>query len=422
MATATSDALPILVIGGGIAGLTAANEAAEAGHRVIIVEKEAYLGGRAIRLAKYFPKLCPPYCGFEINLRRIKQNPDVTVHTLAEVTHISGGPGAYTISMRQEPRYVNQRCTACGECVEVCPEERGDDFNYGLTKTKAIYLPHDMAFPMKFAIDMAACQGSSCSKCVERCQYDAIDLAQQAQVKELKVGAIIVATGWRPYDASRIDNLGFGTHPNIVNNVTFERMASESGPNAGKILRPSDGKLPKRVVFVHCAGSRDENHLPFCSSICCMSSLKEGLLLKEQYPDAEVTDFYIDIRTPGRYEDFFTTAKEAGIELIKGKVAKIEPSADGQYLVVTAEDAVSAKKVHRVADIVVLATGMQPSLLGDPLAGSLEHDEDGFVMTPLSDAGIFPVGCARAPVDVTTSTRDATAAALHSIHQLVARS
>ncbi len=422
MATATRDALPILVIGGGIAGLTAANEAAEAGHPVIIVEKEAYLGGRAIRLGKYFPKLCPPYCGFEINLRRIRQNPDVTVHTLAEVESISGEPGDYTVRIRKEPRYVNQRCTACGECVEVCPEERADDFNYGMSNTKAIYLPHDMAYPAKFAIDMVACQGSSCSKCVEKCAYDAIDLAQQAETVEVRVGAIIVATGWRPYDASRMDNLGFGTHPNILNNVMFERLASESGPTGGKILRPSDGKMAKRVVFVHCAGSRDENHLPYCSSICCMSSLKEGLLVKEQYPDAEVTDFYIDIRTPGRYEDFFTTAQEAGIELIKGKVAKIEPTEDGTYLIVTAEDAVNGKKVHRVADIVVLATGMQPSLAGNMLNGPVEHDDSGFVMTPLSDAGIFPVGCARAPVDVTTATRDATAAALHSIHQLVARS
>ncbi|MGD2062398.1 MAG: FAD-dependent oxidoreductase, partial [Nitrospirota bacterium] len=225
MATVTTEPAPILVIGGGIAGLTAANEAAETGNRVIIVEKEPYLGGRAIRLAKYFPKLCPPYCGFEINLRRIKQNPDVTVHTLAQVEGIQGQPGDYTVTIRKEPRYVNQRCTACGDCVPVCPEERPNDFNYGMDTTKAIYLPHDMAFPMKYALDMVACQGSSCNKCVEVCQYDAIDLAMQAETIQVKVAAVVVATGWKPYDPSRMDNLGFGSHPDILSNVMFERLA-----------------------------------------------------------------------------------------------------------------------------------------------------------------------------------------------------
>ena len=422
MATVTTEAAPILVIGGGIAGLTAANEAAETGNRVIIVEKEAYLGGRAIRLAKYFPKLCPPYCGFEINLRRIKQNPDVTVHTLAQVEAINGVPGEYTVTIHKEPRYVNQRCTACSDCVPVCPEERPNDFNYGMDTTKAIYLPHDMAFPMKYALDMVACQGSSCNKCVEVCKYDAIDLTMKAETLSVKVAAIVVATGWKPYDPSRMDNLGFGTHPDILSNVMFERLATDSGPTQGKILRRSDGKPAKRVAFVHCAGSRDENHLAYCSSICCMSSLKEGLLVKEQYPDADVTSFYIDIRTPGRYEDFFETAKAAGINLIKGKVAKIEPSPDGRSLTVIAEDAISAKKVHKDVDLVVLATGMQPSLAGSPVDGAIDYDEAGFIMPSLTETGIFAVGCAKAPVDVTTATRDATAAALRSIQQLVPRS
>ena len=270
----------ILVIGGGIAGVTAALEAAEAGYDVTIVEKNPYLGGRVAQLYKYFPKLCPPYCGLEINFRRIKDNPRIRFHTMAEVESIAGGPGNFDVKVVRHPRYVNDRCTACNACVAVCPAERRNAFNFGLGKTKAIYLPHEMAFPMKYAIDEAACRLTECAKCVEVCEYGAIDLSMTSTTFTLKAGAIVVATGWKPYDATRIDNLGFGRYPDVITNVMMERLAAPNGPTRGRIVRPSNGAEVQSAVFVQCAGSRDQNHLGYCSGICCLASLKEATYLR----------------------------------------------------------------------------------------------------------------------------------------------
>ena len=294
----------ILVVGGGIAGITAAVEAAEAGYEVYIVEKSPYLGGRVAQLNKYFPKLCPPYCGLEINFQRIRKEPRVRFFTLAEVDRLSGRPGRFEATIVLHPRYVNDRCTACGDCVRVCPVDRPNAFNYGMGTTKAIYLPHEMAFPMKYVIDGAACKLTECAKCVEACGYGAIDLTMQPRTLTLQVGAVVVTTGWKPYDATRIDNLGFGTYPNVITNVMMERLAAPNGPTKGKILRPSDGKPVESAAFIQCAGSRDVNHLGYCSGICCLASLKEATYLREQNPNAKAHIFYIDLRTPGTY-DFF---------------------------------------------------------------------------------------------------------------------
>src|SRR5215470_8038124 len=224
----------------GAKGYTFNYEALKAGNDVVIVERNPYLGGRVAQLYKYFPKLCPPYCGMEINLRRIKTNPQVRFHTMAEVESIRGSAGNFDVTVRLHPRYVNDRCTACNECVAVCPAERPDAFNFGMGTTKAIYLAHEMAFPMKYAIDDTACRLADCARCVEVCRYGAIDLAMASRAITLKVGAVIIATGWDPYDASRIDNLGFGRHPDVITNVMMERLAAPNGPTAGALLRPSD--------------------------------------------------------------------------------------------------------------------------------------------------------------------------------------
>ncbi len=405
----------ILVVGGGVSGLTAAVEAAEVGYEVYLVEKNPYLGGRVTRLNQYFPKLCPPTCGLEINFRRVRTNPKITVLTEAEVKEIKGKPGAYEVTVKLRPRYVNDNCTACNDCVEACPAERDNEFNYGLDKTKAIYRPHEMAFPMRYVLDRSACTDQECKKCVEACGYDAIDLDAKEETRTLEVGAVVVATGWQPYDPKNLDRLGAGEEPDVIPNVVMERLSAPNGPTKGKITRPSDGKEIGSIAFVQCAGSRDEDHLPFCSSVCCLASLKQASYVREQYPEAEIYIFYIDIRAPGRNEDFYVKiAKDERLTLRKGKVAKITREGDGR-LTVEAEDTATGLKTAETVDLVVLATGMQPSLAEAPLPGNLKSDEYGFLAPEADAGGIFSAGCAKSPVDVATSVQDGTAAALKAI-------
>jgi len=412
----------ILVVGGGMSGLTAALEAAESGAQVIIAEKEPYLGGRVAQLHRYFPKLCPPTCGLEINFRRIRENPNITFYTMAEVTQVSGSAGNFDVTVTVRPRYVNDRCVACDACAQACPAWRSNDFNYGLDKTKAIYLPYDMAFPQKYVIDASACQEDCGQKCAEACQYDAIDLNMQPQTLNFQVGSIILAGGWDLYDISKVDYLGFGTVKNVITNMQMERLAASNGPTGGKILRPSDNQPPKKVAFVQCAGSRDENHLPYCSYICCMASLKQATYLREQDPEAEIYIFYIDLRTPGRYEQFMWKVRDdEGVKLIRGKVAKVEQEPGTDNVTVTAEDTLGGGKIKMTFDMVVLAVGMVPSTKAKPFPLPLSYTPEGFIIPELLPEGIVAVGTLKNPLDVMKSNEDATGAALKSLISLSRR-
>ena len=403
----------VLVVGGGIGGMSAALEAAEAGQRAVIVEATPSLGGRVAGMHRYFPKLCPPVCGLEINYRRIKVNPAIQVLTDAKVTKVEGKAGDFTVSVHVEPRMVNDRCTACGDCLEACPVERDDAFNYGLAKTKAIYLPNKLAFPNRYAIDAKACPGAECGKCVPACKFDAIDLGMKAEDKTFKASGVVWATGWKPYDATRIQNLGFGKFKNVVTNVMFERLAALDGPNKGKLVRPSDGKEAKRVVFVQCAGSRDEDHLPYCSAVCCTASLKHACYVRDAYPDSKVEIFYIDLRVAGTAEDFLTRVQaDEGVAFNKGKVGNILENPETGDLTVVAEDITGEGKSKRVeADLVVLATGLVPELRDIDMPDGITKDEHGYLVSN-KPGGHVAVGCARAPSDVVRSVQDATAAAL----------
>ncbi|NTV54443.1 MAG: CoB--CoM heterodisulfide reductase iron-sulfur subunit A family protein, partial [Syntrophaceae bacterium] len=399
-------------------GFHCCREAAEAGSDVVIVEKNPYLGGRVTQLNKYFWKMCPPNCGLEIQYKRIKNNGQVTIYTMAEVGKISGTEGNFDVTINIKPRFVNDKCTGCNKCAEACPVERKNDFDFGMSTTKSAYLPHNQAFPLQYVIDEKTCKGPSCAKCVEACKYDAIHLDMKPQTVSVKVGAVVMATGWNPYDATKMDNLGFGTVQNVVTNMMMERLAAPNGPTGGKIVRPSDGKEVKNIAFVQCAGSRDENHLPFCSYICCLASIKQATYIRELYPDSKAKIFYIDMRTPGLYENrFYTKIKaDANVSFLKGKVARVEQAPNGDVKV-TAEDIHGGSKITETFDMVVLATGMQPTAASLANAGVAVTD-DGFVDQATLPKGIYATGTLKTPVDVARSAQDATGVVMKSIQSL----
>ena len=413
----------IVVVGGGISGLTTAIEAAEVGYDVYLVEKNPYLGGRVAQLNQYFPKLCPPTCGLEINFRRIKDNPRIQVLTLSEVEKVEGTPGNYTVSIRINPRYVNEKCTCCGDCEAACATELSDDFNFGMNARKGAYLPFEMAFPARFVLSPQIIGTDDAHKAKEACKYDAIDLEMQHGSLTLQAGAVVWATGWEPYDARKIDSLGFGQYDNIITNMMMERLASPNGPTRGKILRPSDDKEPKSVAFVQCAGSRDENHLPYCSYICCMASLKQATYVRERYPDAEIYIFYIDLRAPGqRYEKFYKTIKaDEKVFFVKGKVAEVSEDPATKAVTVVAENAVTGEKIKQTVDLVVLATGMQPTAANAKPAADLQYNTDGFILNDFAKGGMFAAGCANKPADVVSSNQNATGMALKAIQTLAGK-
>jgi quinone-modifying oxidoreductase subunit QmoA len=401
--------LPLLVIGAGIAGVTAALEAAETGARVILVEREPSIGGRVLRNHQYFPKMCPPSCGMEINVRRLERNPRITVLTSTHVTAAESLDHGWKIELTTAPAWVDSRCTACGDCQDACQTEIPDPFELGMKKVKAIRLPHLAAWPRRFVFDREAVADDEAKAIAGACPVDAVHLDAAATTDTVEVGAVILATGWHPYPLDKLSDLGGGRFEDVIANVQMERLAAPAGPTAGSILRPSDGVAPKQVAFVQCAGSRDVNHLPYCSGVCCLASLKQAMYVKQQLPDAEVTMFYIDRRTPGRNEDvLLKAAAMEGVRLVKGKVGAVD-RVDG-HLELTVEDVESGRRLQATADLVVLATGMVPNAVEDASALLTRIDEDGFLLDDPSSR-IAVAGVARRPEDVASVVRDATGAA-----------
>jgi quinone-modifying oxidoreductase subunit QmoA len=286
--------------------------------------------------------------------------------------------------------------------------------------TRAIFLSSDLAWPFRYTIDAAACPGEQCGRCVAACPCEAIDLQMTPRRMEYEVQALIWATGWDPFDASVVEGLGvFG---NMISNVQMERLAAPSGPTKGRIVRPSDGRQIESVAFVQCAGSRDDNYLKHCSSVCCTASLKQARYVRAQYPDAHIYVYYIDLRSPGKLELFLAESqRDDKLHLIKGKVAKVTEEGSSGDLVVEAEDILAERRIRQKVSLVVLATGMVPALAQDPvLPGSgLSRDAHGFLSgtQPLPDH--YAAGCARRPMDVASCVRDASSAALKALQSCV---
>jgi len=407
-----ASARPVLVVGAGIAGITAAVDAAEAGQEVVLVEKDPSVGGRVLRNHQYFPKLCPPSCGMEINTRRLGKAPGVKVLTRARLAAAERDAGGWRVTIGVAAEHVTSACTACGDCSKVCPAKVPDPFNLGLGQVPAIRMPHVDAWPRRHVLDREACP-PGCRACADACKVPgAIDLEARPREERLEVGAVVIATGWDPYPLEKLVELGGGVLPDVVSNVQLERFAAPAGPTGGRIVRPSDGKPPRRVAFVQCAGSRDVKHLPYCSAVCCLASTKQALYVKEQLPEAEVTIYYIDRRTPGRNEAMLPRAEAAGVRFVNGKVAQVR-AGQGGALVLRLENLGAGRLAEAEADLIVLATGMVPRGSAE-LPLPLLRDGDGFT---LDDPGarVFAAGVARRPEDVAASVRDATGAAAKAI-------
>ncbi len=407
----------ILVVGGGVSGITAAVEAAECGKQVILLEKNSSLGGRVSQLYRYFPKLCHPTCGLEINLRRLKVNRNIRVMAMSEVTKVTGESGNYTVSVKTAPRYVNENCTACGDCSKVVETEFDDEFNYGLAKRKGAYQYADLSYPERYVLDPRIIGTDDATKAKDACKYGAIDLDMQEQNQDLTVGAIIWATGWKPYDAAKIQAYGYDRMDNVITSVEFERLANPHGPTGGKILRPSDGKEAKNVAFIQCAGSRDQNHLKHCSRICCMASLKQTHYMSEKYGDeGKSTIYYIDIRAIDRLDDFHRKVKaDPNVTFIKSKVANIvEDKATGNP-VLKGVDTEGYNRYETPHDLVILAVGMEPSVPADAFPADVVINEEGFIESDPANGAIFAAGCSSDALDVNRAVQNATASALRAI-------
>ena len=351
------------VIGGGVSGIQASLDIANAGHEVYLIEKDPSIGGHMAQLSETFPTLDCSQCILTPKRVEVKQHPNIHLLTYSEVKEVSGKAGDFKLKVIKKPKYVvDGECTACDDCVPVCPVVVPNEFDRGLTSRTAIYMPFPQAVPSVYTLDMEACLGLSpliCGKCKEVCDRNAIDYDMQEEILDLDVGAIVLATGFEILEP--LKEYGYGRYEDVLNGLEFERMLSASGPTAGEIIRPSDGKVPKEIVFIQCVGSRDREHaMPYCSKICCMYTAKHAMLYKHHVHDGKVNVFYMDIRAGGKnYREFIQRTMDEGTNYIRGRVSKVYKQ--GDKLIVWGVDTISRKKTEIKADMVVLASAIVPS-------------------------------------------------------------
>lgn len=408
----------ILIVGGGIAGITAALELGYLGHKVHVVERKPSIGGNMAKLTKVFPTLDCAQCILTPRMAEVGRNPNVRLLTYSEVQEVSGRPGNYTVKVSMKPRGVDtETCRSCGVCTKVCPVTVLDEFNEDLSERKAAYVEFPQAVPSTYVIDFDAC--TKCAKCEQMCPSKSINLEDKGKAVELNVGAIIMATGYELYDANMLKIYGYGVYKDVITMMDLERLTSASGPTGGFIKR-ADGSDVKKMAIILCAGSRDKNYVPYCSRICCMYSLKQAFLLKKML-GIDVYIYYTDIRATGKgYEELYWRDEEAGVVFIRGKVAEIWKKNNGK-LIVLAEDTLMGEVREDEFDLVALATPMVPASGLKELAGKmrLSLGEEGFVqekhpkLDPVDSlvTGIFACGCALSPKDVRDTVSDALGAA-----------
>jgi heterodisulfide reductase subunit A len=408
----------ILIIGGGISGITSALELGYLGYKVHLVERKPSIGGNMAKLTKVFPTLDCAQCILTPRMAEVGRNTNVNLYTYAEVQEVSGRPGNYDVKVRIKPRGVDvQKCRSCGVCTKVCPVTVSDEFNEGWSQRKAAYIEFPQAVPSAYTIDFSAC--TKCGKCEQLCPAKAISLADQGSTVDLHVGGIIVATGYQLYDAKKLETYGYGTYKDVITMMDLERFVSATGPTSGYIKK-ADGTDVKRMAIVLCAGSRDKNYISYCSRICCMYSLKQAFVLKKML-GIDVSIYYTDIRATGKgYEDLYWRDQEAGVTFIRGKVAEVYRNNKDGKLVAVAEDTITGEVTEEEFDMIALATPMVPPAGLKELADKMKVSigEDGFVtekhpkLDPVDSlvTGIFACGCALSPKDVRDTVSDGLAA------------
>lgn len=429
-----------LVVGGGIAGIQAALEIADAGFPVYMVEREPSIGGHMAQFDKTFPTLDCSACILTPKMVDVGNHPNITLLTWAEVVKVDGYVGNFQVTIRQKPRYVNtELCTGCGICQEKCPKKVIDEvFEAGLGYRKVVYTPFPQAVPKYPVIDRENCtyfQKGTCKACQKFCPTDAIDFEQQEEYIQIDVGQMILATGYEIFDARRISQYGYGRLANVFTSLEFERMTNAAGPTGGKIFLRDGVTVPKTIAIVHCTGSRDKNYNNYCSSICCMQSLKFAHLAEER-TGAEVYNFYIDMRTPAKtYDEFYQRVLEEGTHLIRGRVAEVTDAVRGTKeegkLIVQVEDTLIGKQRRIPVDMVILSVGLEPRRDHKDTARlfGLSCSADGWLierhpkLDPVATMteGIFIAGCAQGPKDIPASVAQGAAAAARVIGKIQQR-
>lgn len=424
-----------LVVGGGIAGITAALELANGGHHVYLVEREPSIGGHMAQWDKTFPTLDCAACILTPRMVDVGQHPNITLLTYSQVEAVEGYLGSFKITVRKKARFViEELCTGCAICEEKCPKKVIDEvFEAGLGYRKAVYRPFPQAVPKYPVIDAANCTyfiNGRCKACQILCPAKAIDFQQKDEILQIEVGNVILTTGYEPFDPHRIPQYGYGRLANVFTSVEFERMVNASGPTAGKILLRDRITEPKSVVIIHCVGSRDENYNEYCSRVCCMYSLKFAHLVHERLPEAEIYNCYIDIRAAGkRYEEFYHRVMKEGANFIRGKVAEVTDAAhtleEEGKIIVQVYDTLLGVQRRIPVDMVILSVGMEARHDARELGQlfGLGCDTSNFfterhpkldpVLTMVE--GIFIAGACQGPMAIPETVAQAAAAAARVI-------
>jgi heterodisulfide reductase subunit A2 len=426
----------VMVVGGGIAGIHAALLLANAGKKVYLVERQPSIGGHMAQFDKTFPTLDCAACILTPKMSEVRTDPNITMWTYSEVTDVSGYVGNFRVTVTRKPRYVREDlCVGCADCIDACVFRDArvpDEFNAGLSKRKPIYMPFPQATPLVAVIDPETCRvftrGECNQRCAKACEREAIDLEQKPEIREVDVGAVILATGYQVMDPARVPEYGYGRYPNVFSMLELERLVNAAGPTGGQVVL-RNGDQPKTVGIIHCVGSRDRRHHAYCSSVCCMASLKTAHLVKER-TGAEVFNFYIDIRAGFKgYEEFFDRVLGEGVQFVRGRVAEVTdwavtPEEEGK-LVVRVEDTLTGIVRRIPFDMIVLATAMETNADSTQVQRmfNISCSRDGFFLerhpklapvTTFSD-GIFLAGACQGPKDIPACVAQAGAAAAEAL-------